>query len=194
MDKLRVREYETFASIGMERAKSAKEDAYVRINKEKELIKERLAKAGGTTKALFHDLFASEEASDEELSDEDFYNNASDQEEEPGGKIPGSIPGKPVKTGQIADVMNSSTSSIGSAMRATSRDSKDFRIKSQTSDKTSATRQQQAKRTHVMGLSKPHQLASQNDQIKRMLGMATSEPHTEPKKVKKNPLYDTSDT
>jgi hypothetical protein len=78
MDKLRVREYETFASIGMERAKSAKEDAYVRINKEKELIKERLAKAGGTTKALFHDLFASEEGSDEELSDEDFYNNASD--------------------------------------------------------------------------------------------------------------------
>jgi hypothetical protein len=77
MDKLRVREYETFASIGMERAKSAKEDAYVRINKEKELIKERLAKAGGTTKALFHDLFASE-GSDEELSDEDFYNNASD--------------------------------------------------------------------------------------------------------------------
>lgn len=97
MDKLRAREYETFASIGMERAKNTKEDAYARINREKELIKERLARAGGTNKALFHDLLQSGSESEEELSDEDFYNNNSEEEDqEPGGKIPGSIPGKPV--------------------------------------------------------------------------------------------------
>jgi hypothetical protein len=76
MDGLRRTEYESFASIGMERAKTANVDAYSRINKEKELIKERMRLAGGTNKALFNDLFASgSEEGSEDLDDEDFYNN-----------------------------------------------------------------------------------------------------------------------
>ena len=77
------------------------------------MIKQRLKLAGGTNKALFHDLFASA-SSDGEEDDEEFYKNASDSESknsdapgmgtqqfELGGKIPGSVPGMPTKTGQL---------------------------------------------------------------------------------------------
>lgn len=77
------------------------------------MIKQRLKLAGGTNKALFHDLFASASSEGEE-DDEEFYKNASDSESknsdapgmgtqqfELGGKIPGSVPGMPTKTGQL---------------------------------------------------------------------------------------------
>lgn len=63
-------------------------------------------------------------------------------------------------------------------MRANSRDSnRDFRIKSSS---VSATTSQQKTtvpkpmKTTFKGLTKPHQLASQNDEIRRMLGMTPS--------------------
>ena len=66
MDNLRTTEYESFASIGLERAKTGDGNAYNKINKEKELIKERIKLASGANKALFHDLFAQEESSEDE--------------------------------------------------------------------------------------------------------------------------------
>lgn len=56
--------------------------------------------AGGTNKALFHDLFAHSEG---EEDDEDFYKSEGDSESglELGGSIPGSVPGMPTKTGQV---------------------------------------------------------------------------------------------
>lgn len=117
--------------------------------------------AGGTNRAMFHDLFANT-ASDQE--DEDFYKSEEEAEAtEIGGSIPGSVPGMPVKTGpkEPESPLNSSMHS-----RASSRDSnRDFRIKTSTTTRTNSTtggvnRLQQPKRTTLMGLSKPHQLAS----------------------------------
>lgn len=58
MDELRSTEYDSFARIGLERAKTSDGNAYQRIENQKNLIKERIKQAGGdTNRALFHDLF-----------------------------------------------------------------------------------------------------------------------------------------
>jgi vacuolar-type H+-ATPase subunit E/Vma4 len=56
IDKLRTTEYDSFVKVGVERAKTATEDAYTRINREKELIKQRIKQTGATNKDLFKDL------------------------------------------------------------------------------------------------------------------------------------------
>ena len=63
------------------------------------MIKQRLKLAGGTNKALFHDLFASASSEGEE-DDEEFYKNASDSESK-NSDAPGSVPGMPTKTGPL---------------------------------------------------------------------------------------------
>lgn len=105
MDDLRTTEYQSFAKIGLERANTTQEDAYKKIESEKELIKERIKQAGGANRALFHDILNKDDdedwEDDSDVSDETFYNN-SDGEEAVGGKIPGSKPGQPVKAGRIS--------------------------------------------------------------------------------------------
>lgn len=49
---------------------------------------------------------------------------------------------------------------------------KEFRITS-TMSSASGPRPSQVKRTHLAGLGKPHSMAQQNEQIKRMLGIST---------------------
>lgn len=62
----------------------------------------------------------------------------------------------------LTDFQNSS------AQRGSSKDSnRDFRIKNSSTN----ARPPAQKRTTLMAMNKPHQLASQNEEIKRMLGM-----------------------
>lgn len=66
----------------------------------------------------------------------------------------------------MADSLSDFQNSIAS--RGSSKDSKrDFRIKNSSTN----ARAPAQKRTTLMAMNKPHQLASQNEEIKRMLGM-----------------------
>lgn len=68
------------------------------------------------------------------------------------------------------------------SFRSNTKDSQsDFRIKTHTMTGagSSVNRLQQPKRTTLMGMSKPHQLSNQNDEIKKMLGMKQKPEMTE---------------
>ena len=77
IDQLRTTEYESFASIGLERKRN---DPNIdkKIEIEKELLKQRIKNAGNSRK-LFSDLVEIEESSEE--NDDDFYKNDSSEEE-----------------------------------------------------------------------------------------------------------------
>jgi hypothetical protein len=53
MYSLREKEYQTFASLGLERAKTADQGVYDRINQKKELLKQRIQMAGATNPRVF---------------------------------------------------------------------------------------------------------------------------------------------
>lgn len=93
MDTLRTTEYETFAKVDMKRDKGDMA-AYNKIEEQKRQIKERFQRLGNE-KVLRNNLFVESES-----EEEDFY-EASGDEEETGGVIPGSVPGEPVRVGRI---------------------------------------------------------------------------------------------
>ena len=159
VDKLRSDEYETFARLGMDRKKPG-EDAYKKIEQEKRMIKERLKRLGNE-KVLDNNW-----VSDSEESEGGFYENESDHE----GQIPGSMPGEPTKLGPAkidrsktqVDPMVPPMSSRGNSQSS----QRDLRVRN------TSLRAQKQKRTTLMGANKPHLLANQNEEIKRMLGLA----------------------
>lgn len=119
VDKLRNTEYETFARVGMETKKPG-EDAYKKIDAEKKLIKERLKRLGNQ-KVLDEEWASASE-------DSGFYENESDGE--PGGQIPGSMPGEPVRLGPAKIERSQTTVETPSSARGASQGSqREYRVR-----------------------------------------------------------------
>ena len=179
-NELRTKEHDTFANLQKERGKDRNEpegDAYSRIEVEKALIKERLAKAGGRGAVM-----AFEEDSEEPSEGEEFYENEEDGKEDneatevhrpkvgAGGvpPLPGGLPRPPnaTKLGAVKPVEPAELSATLDAANRSARGS-EFRIKHNTSKGSlgatagSTAYQNPAKkstRPSLIGMNKPQML------------------------------------